>query len=162
MHSFFEWWLWVRSGFQEDPGQAGHVQVLRLHQVGCAASPPFLLNLTSFSPSEDLAICVRCRRKMPDDVKILDDPSYKPKPDSTELMGTKKLRLARLYNCSHNYSMTLKNAQATREAESSAWQSRRTCLHCAFVRRGRRRRGRELKEQHSRAGWRPAGQESRS
>ena len=47
------------------------------------------------SPSEDLAICVRCRRKMPDDVKILDDPSYKPKPDSTELMGTKKLRLAR-------------------------------------------------------------------
>jgi len=46
--------------------------------------------------SEDLAICVRCRRKMPDDVKILDDPSYKPKPDSTELMGTKKLRLARL------------------------------------------------------------------
>ena len=49
------------------------------------------------SPSEDLAICVRCRRKMPDDVKILDDPSYKPKPDSTELMGTKKLRLARYY-----------------------------------------------------------------
>merc|ERR1719266_3121098 len=46
--------------------------------------------------SEDLAVCVRCRRKMPDDVKILDDPSYKPKPDSTELMGTKKLRLARL------------------------------------------------------------------
>ena len=40
-------------------------------------------------------MCVRCRRKMPDDVKILDDPSYKPKPDSTELMGTKKLRLAR-------------------------------------------------------------------
>ena len=33
---------------------------------------------------------------MPDDVKILDDPSYKPKPDSTELMGTKKLRLARI------------------------------------------------------------------
>ena len=45
--------------------------------------------------SEDLAICVRCRRKMLGNVKILDDPSYKPKPDSTELMGTKKLRLAR-------------------------------------------------------------------
>ena len=29
-------------------------------------------------------------------MKILDDPSYKPKPDSTELMGTKKLRLARI------------------------------------------------------------------
>ena len=28
-------------------------------------------------------------------MKILDDPSYKPKPDSTELMGTKKLRLHR-------------------------------------------------------------------
>merc|ERR1719447_151125 len=46
--------------------------------------------------SEDLAVCVRCRRKIPDDVKILDDPSYKPKPDSTELMGTKKLRLHRI------------------------------------------------------------------
>ena len=56
-------------------------------------SLPYLLFYVP--PSEDLAICVRCRRKMPDDVKILDDPSYKPKPDSTELMGTKKLRLAR-------------------------------------------------------------------
>ena len=51
-----------------------------------------------FSLSEDLAVCVRCRRKIPDDVKILDDPSYKPKPDSTELMGTKKLRLHRFPN----------------------------------------------------------------
>jgi len=46
--------------------------------------------------SEDLAVCLRCRRKMPDDVKVLDDPNFKPKPDSTEAGGTKKLRLARL------------------------------------------------------------------
>ena len=52
---------------------------------------------TLFPPSEDLAVCVRCRRKMPDDVKIVDDPNFKPKPDSTEVLASKKaLRLARL------------------------------------------------------------------
>ena len=34
--------------------------------------------------SEDISTCVRCKRKLPDDVKLLDDPAYKPKPDSTE------------------------------------------------------------------------------
>ena len=91
--SLFERWLWLWTGFEEDPRQAGDVQVLWVHQVGAAGFSP---NSQFYvSSSEDLAICVRCRRKMPDDVKILDDPSYKPKPDSTELMGTKKLRLAR-------------------------------------------------------------------
>ena len=33
--------------------------------------------------SEDLATCIRCKRKLPDDVKLLDDPAFKPKPDST-------------------------------------------------------------------------------
>ena len=46
--------------------------------------------------SEDLAECVRCRRKL-DAPKILDDPSYKPKPDSTD--GNKKaLRDVRVPN----------------------------------------------------------------
>ena len=92
LRSFFKRWLRLRPGFQEDPRQAGDVQVLWVHQVGAGFPPSSQLYVSS---SEDLAICVRCRRKMPDDVKILDDPSYKPKPDSTELMGTKKLRLAR-------------------------------------------------------------------
>ena len=58
----------------------------------------FIFPLTTlFPPSEDLAVCVRCRRKMPDDVKIVDDPNFKPKPDSTEVLASKKaLRLARL------------------------------------------------------------------
>ena len=34
--------------------------------------------------SDDISTCVRCKRKLPDDVKLLDDPTYKPKPDSTE------------------------------------------------------------------------------
>ena len=33
--------------------------------------------------SEDLATCVRCKRRLPEDVKLLDDPAFKPKPDST-------------------------------------------------------------------------------
>ena len=32
---------------------------------------------------------------MPEDVKILDDPNFKPKPDSTEALAKKALRLAR-------------------------------------------------------------------
>ena len=34
--------------------------------------------------SDDISTCVRCKRKLPDDVKLLDDPTFKPKPDSTE------------------------------------------------------------------------------
>ena len=33
--------------------------------------------MTTLLPSEDLAVCLRCRRKMPDDVKIVDDPNFK-------------------------------------------------------------------------------------
>jgi len=46
--------------------------------------------------SEDLSTCVRCRRKFPDDVKLLDDPAFKPKPDSTDHMAKKALRGVRL------------------------------------------------------------------
>ena len=46
--------------------------------------------------SEDLAECVRCRRKL-DAPKILDDPSYKPKPDSTDA-NKKALRDVRVPN----------------------------------------------------------------
>ena len=46
--------------------------------------------------SEDLAECVRCHRKL-DAPKILDDPSYKPKPDSTEA-SKKALRDVRVPN----------------------------------------------------------------
>ena len=46
--------------------------------------------------SEDLSTCIRCRRKFPDDVKLLDDPAFKPKPDSTDHMAKKALRGVRL------------------------------------------------------------------
>ena len=46
--------------------------------------------------SEDLAECVRCHRKL-DAPKILDDPSYKPKPDSTDA-NKKALRDVRVPN----------------------------------------------------------------
>jgi len=46
--------------------------------------------------SEDLLTCMRCRRKLPDDVKLLDDPAFKPKPDSTDHVGKKALRGVRL------------------------------------------------------------------
>ena len=50
--------------------------------------------------SEDLSTCVRCKRKLPDDVKLLDDPAFKPqKPDSTDnggLNNKKALRGVRL------------------------------------------------------------------
>jgi len=46
--------------------------------------------------SEDLSTCIRCRRKFPDDVKLLDDPAFKPKPDSTDNMAKKALRGIRL------------------------------------------------------------------
>ena len=50
--------------------------------------------------SEDLSTCVRCKRKLPEDVKLLDDPAFKSqKPDSTDNggMGNKKaLRGVRL------------------------------------------------------------------
>ena len=50
--------------------------------------------------SDDLSTCVRCKRKLPDDVKLLDDPAFKPqKPDSTDnggLNNKKALRGVRL------------------------------------------------------------------
>eukprot|EP00092_Neocalanus_flemingeri_P016495 GFUD01017849.1.p1 GENE.GFUD01017849.1~~GFUD01017849.1.p1 ORF type:complete len:1547 (+),score=557.86 GFUD01017849.1:282-4922(+) len=46
--------------------------------------------------SEDLSTCIRCRRKLPDDVKLLDDPAFKPKPDSTDHVAKKALRGVRL------------------------------------------------------------------
>ena len=118
--SLFKWWLRFWPVVEEDPWEAGHVQVLWIYQVRERTS---LFEHLSYnvSFSEDLAVCVRCRRKMPDDVKILDDPSYKPKPDSTELMGTKKLRLARykyindnIYVCS--WLMTHLDTQTTGKA----------------------------------------------
>ena len=54
-----------------------------------------LCNWCAFQ-SEDLAKCGRCGRKL-DAPKILDDPSFKPKPDSTD--ATKKaLRDVRVPN----------------------------------------------------------------
>merc|ERR1719369_309672 len=46
--------------------------------------------------SEDLSTCIRCRRKFPDDVKLLDDPAFKPKPDSTDNMAKSALRRMRV------------------------------------------------------------------
>ena len=46
--------------------------------------------------SEDLSTCDRCKRKFPVDAKLLDDPAFKPKPDSTE--NKKALRGVRLPN----------------------------------------------------------------
>ena len=45
--------------------------------------------------SEDIATCTRCRRKLGEDVKLLDDPAYKPKPDSTDTASKKALRAVR-------------------------------------------------------------------
>ena len=38
--------------------------------------------------SEDHATCTRCKRRLPDDVKVVDDPAFKPKPDSTTLVSS--------------------------------------------------------------------------
>ena len=49
--------------------------------------------------SEDLSTCTRCKRKFPDDVKLLDDPAFKQtqKPDSTDSINKNKaLRGVRL------------------------------------------------------------------
>ena len=46
--------------------------------------------------SEDISTCIRCKRKFPDDVKLLDDPAYKPPPDSTDGSDKKVLRNVRL------------------------------------------------------------------
>ena len=49
--------------------------------------------------SEDLSTCVRCKRKLPEDVKLLDDPAFKSvKPDSTDGLNKKALRGVRLPN----------------------------------------------------------------
>jgi len=44
--------------------------------------------------SDDHNTCTRCRRKLPEDVKVVDDPAFKPKPDSTN-EEAKKLRAMR-------------------------------------------------------------------
>jgi sentrin-specific protease 7 len=49
--------------------------------------------------SDDHATCSRCRRKLPEDVKVVDDPAFRPKPDSTNEDAAKKsLRAMRIPN----------------------------------------------------------------
>ena len=43
--------------------------------------------------SDDLAVCIRCKRKFPEDVKLLDDPAFRPKPDSTDSTAKKSSAL---------------------------------------------------------------------
>ena len=88
--------LEVRSSISSTASSNGS-----LHQSPAAIAPKripgklALCNWCAFQ-SEDLAKCGRCHRKL-DAPKILDDPSYKPKPDSTEVVK-KALRDVRVPN----------------------------------------------------------------
>lgn len=42
--------------------------------------------------SEDHNTCSRCKRRLPEDAKVVDDPAFKPKPDSTTIVSTDKQR----------------------------------------------------------------------
>ena len=87
----------ARSGSLSSPASSNG----SIHQSPAAITPKripgklALCNWCAFQ-SEDLAKCGRCHRKL-DAPKILDDPSFKPKPDSTDT--TKKaLRDVRVPN----------------------------------------------------------------
>ena len=118
-----------------------------MHQSPAAIAPKripgklALCNWCAFQ-SEDLAKCGRCHRKL-DAPKILDDPSYKPKPDSTEVVK-KALRDVRVPNKNrkrNNAEEPLcididsedENAEETIEAETIEDDSGKKIIHVLIL-----------------------------